>query len=362
MKIKNSQGKRFFGMHFYPGLAEYAEPGKNPFRVFLNEDTIRSMDSSFEGKPVFVQHVTEVEQNLDVLRGEADGWVVRSFYNAADGKHWAEFLVCSEKGLEAIAKGFRLSNAYRPVGPRGSSGLWNGIEYSEQILRGEYDHLAIVPNPRYEESVIMTPEQFKAYNEEQQFELKRITNSKDQPKGDNKMGLNFFKRAKIENSIDLESTVVQLPKSKKEFTITEAVMELDKFVNMAGYAADDHMVKMENGEEMSVKDMKDCMNKMRNAEKMEKEGMGKEDGEMKNEDAMDEELKTVDGRGGDEHLKNEDEDKEKKEKDEMKKNAVSKKVTSLKNAGPKMNSTEAQPRIFLSKDKLALGKSRYGSN
>src|SRR5690348_6764085 len=145
MSVTNSKGQRFFGMHFYPGVAEYQEPDKEPYRVFLNEETIRRMDPTFEGRPVYVMHVDGVEQSLDKLRGEVDGWVVRSFYNAADGKHWCEFIVVSEKGLRAIKQGMRLSNAYMPT-KSAAGGLWNGVSYAKEIVDGEYEHLAIVPN------------------------------------------------------------------------------------------------------------------------------------------------------------------------------------------------------------------------
>ena len=162
MTISNaSKGTIWYGIHFYPGVAEYAEPNEKPFRVFLNEDTLRSMDASFAGRPVFVMHVDGVEDDLDVLRGEADGWVIESFYNAADGKHWCKFIVCSDRGEQAIQRGMKLSNCYLPR-QYGQGGLWNGVSYDKEVKGGEYEHLAIVPNPRYEESVILSPRKIQA--------------------------------------------------------------------------------------------------------------------------------------------------------------------------------------------------------
>src|SRR5690606_38544515 len=117
----------------YPGVAEYKEPGKDPFRIFLNEDTIRAMGPTFAGRPVFVLHADEVAEDVDELKQEADGWVVDSFYNEADGKHWVKFLVCSKKAEEAIAKGYRLSNAYIPKS-FGKGGEWNGVSYNKEVL------------------------------------------------------------------------------------------------------------------------------------------------------------------------------------------------------------------------------------
>ena len=186
MKVENTNGQIFYGIHFYPGVAEYQEPNKAPYRVFLNETTLRQMDSTFAGKPIFVHHVEDVDSKLDNVRAEADGWVSESFFNEADGKHWVKFIIVSERGLQAVRSGWKLSNAYIPKS-FGPGGLWNGVEYAQQIMNAEYEHLAIVPNPRYEESVILTPEQFKKHNDDLKDELKKIANSK----GDKQMAVLF---------------------------------------------------------------------------------------------------------------------------------------------------------------------------
>lgn len=355
-------------MHFYPGVAEYQEPGKDPYRVFLNEDTIRSMDPSFAGRPIFVEHVDEVDENVDEVRKEADGWVVESFFNTADGKHWAKFIVVSERGDKAIRNGMRLSNAYVPRS-FADGGQWNGVSYSKEITSGEYEHLAIVKNPRYEESVILTPEQFKQYNEDKLVELKKLSNSKDQ-KGDSKVKLNFFKRAKVENSVDMEGMSVVLPKSGKEMTISDLVAAHDKIVNMQGYANGDHMVKVGENE-MTVNDLVKKHMEMNDEIEMAKKK--KED----SDDEIEEGAKEVGDRGGDKGLDNEDEDMDEKQEneedkaakkkaleladaDEKKKNAKVK-AAALKNAHLKVMNEEVSVVEF-SGDQVARGKSRYGSN
>lgn len=357
------KGKVYYGMHFYPGVAEYSEPGQEPYRVFLNEETIRQMDSTFPGRPVFVEHVDEVEQNVNKLREDADGWVIESFYNQADGKHWVKFIAVTDAAEQAIKSGFRLSNAYMPKG-FGPGGLWNGVSYAKEVQGGEYDHLAIVRNPRYQESVIMTPEQFKAYNQNLEIELQKIANSKD--KGVKTMKLNLFKRAKVENAADFESVCVTLPKSGKEMTLSEAVETADKFVNMQGYASGDHMVKVGENE-MSVNDLvkahTDCMNEMTKMKEAKENGSEEElatedepvevGGDMANEE--DEEVEKA--KMKDKPKKENEEDKE--EKEEKKKNST-KRFNSLKNAH--LNAVEEVARVELSEDRVKRGIARYGSN
>lgn len=256
LRVKNSKGSIYYGMHFYPGVAEYAPEGKEAFRVFLNEDTIRAMDPSFAGRPVFVQHVDGVDDDVDELRKSADGWVIESFFNQADGKHWAKFIVCSERGEKAVASGMKLSNCYRATNLTGG-GTWNGVSYAKEIAGGEFEHLAIVPNPRYEESVILTPDEFKNYNAGKLSELERLANDK----GTKPMLLKFFKREKLENSADIETLVVALPKSGREVAITQLVNEADDLAVATAAAAgkpamaDGAMLVQVGETQMSVADL-----------------------------------------------------------------------------------------------------------
>lgn len=346
-------------MHFYPGVAEYQESGKDAYRVFLNEDTIRSMDPTFAGKPIFVEHVDEVTENLDQLRKEADGWVVESFFNSADGKHWAKFVIVSERGKRAIKNSMRLSNAYIPKS-FSQGGLWNGVTYSKEITSGEYEHLAIVKNPRYEESVILTPEEFKKYNEAKEVELKRLANSQDN-KGESQMKLNIFKKTKAEN--DMEGLIISLPKSKKEMTLEQIVNAMDEMEEKkkdmnSGLADMDHKVKMHDGSYMNVgelmekhKAMCDELESMKSKkeDEMEKES----DVETKKEGV---ESESVKAENEDEGMKLKEE-KDKAVEDAKKKNAKEK-ADKLRNAGPGKQQ-EQVARVEFAQDQVARGKERY---
>lgn len=370
--IQNSQGKIYYGLHFYPGVAEYQEPSQNPFRVFLNEDTLRAMDPTFAGKPVFVMHVDGVESNIDELRKEADGWVIESFYNAADGKHWVKFIVCSERGENAIKRGMKLSNCYMPR-QYGEGGLWNGVSYDKEIKGGEYEHLAIVPNPRYEESIILTPEEFKNYNEEKKLELSKIANNS---KGASSM-LSLFKRQKVENALDLENTLVVLPKSKREMSLMQVINAMDEAEHKKHepqMANEEHHVEI-GDKKMSVKELKDCYNalkeeheKLKSEKKEHEEGMENEEDEYGSEHSKDP--------GNDDKALDNDEaaDKEAKKKAEAivehedkeleeakKKNAreAKEKADRLRNANRRATEEECAPFDLF--ERVNRGKSRYGS-
>lgn len=371
--IKNSKGKVWYGMHFYPGVAEYSEPGTEPYRVFLNEDTIRAMDPTFAARPIFVEHVDSVDQDLNEVRKDADGWVVESFFNAADGKHWVKFLTVSDRADNAIRAGMRLSNAYVPKS-YGPAGMWNGVAYSKEITGGEYEHLAIVKHPRYEESVIMSPEQFKAYNEQQQSELKRLANSKN--KGDNEMKLNFFKRTKVDNAADLEGMSVLLPKSGKERTIAQIVNDMDMAMSDDAMANGDHHV-MVGEEKMKVNDLvkkhMDMCNEMAAMKKnkvesesdvtTDKEGVDVES-DMQNDEDEEAKKKALQLA---EHEEKEIEEAKKKNALEAaalkKREEAKRKAEVLRNAEKQalINASQSTAKVEISMDQVARGQARYGT-
>lgn len=348
MTIQNSKGRVYYGLHMYPGVAEYKESG-DAFRVFVNEDTIRGMGPTFAGRPVFVMHVDEVAGDLDALKNDADGWVVKSFYNEADGKHWVEFIVVSDKGEQAIKSGYRLSNCYVPKAfERG--GEWNGVSYQKEVTSGEYEHLAIVPNPRYEESVVLTPDQFKEYNESKRIELQRLANDKG-----GKSVLKFFKKAKVENSGDLENMVVVLPKSGREVDITTLVNEADaaqalKNSGASMYANDDQKVKVGEGE-MTVKELVNAYQEKCNAEKEVVEDVVENEDDMELENEVDDEDAKSKAKALVEH--------EEKEIEEKKTKNAKAKADAIRNAHTRGNAPE--PKVFDPTGGVERGKSRYGT-
>jgi hypothetical protein len=312
--------QRFFGMHFEPGLAEYQDaPDQDAYRILVSQDLINAMNPSFEGKPFFVNHVDDINER------EPDGYVVKSFFNTPDGRTWAEFMCCTEEGLKAIKQGWVLSNAYVPS-EFGKPGIWHGMDYEKEVMRAEFEHLALVDNPRYEGSVIMTPEEFAQYNEQKKSELAKIANSKT--KKEPSM-FTWTKRDKVENDLaeKIESSVVTLPKSKVEKSVKEMVSLADSFVVLNGYADGDMKVKC-GDDEMTVNEMVGKFVEMKEAaqknaddeasaaakkDKKNKKGEpgGEEEDEVENSDPEESAEDIAEGEvGGGDEIDNDDEEME----------------------------------------------------
>lgn len=375
-RIRNASQvpKIYYGLHFCEGVAEYRESGQKPYRVLINEATAKRMDATFPGRPVVVLHTEEeLEEMLPTIMEKADGFVVESFFNEADGKHWAKFLAITDRAHEAISKGWALSNCYK-IKNKGQGGSKNGVDYNNEVLDGAYEHLAIVPNPRYE-SKILTPEAFKAYNSDKKLELERLANSTNE--GDKSMKFNFFRKQKVEkleNASDVESLTVILPKSKAEVTVAEAIEIADTVKNMQGYCNMDHMVKV-GDEEMTVNDL--VKRHVANEEEKKKalaaaEGDGadkaenedgeeeaEEDADLQNDDGEEEESETPAQKK--ERLAN-----EKKEKDiaaKAKKERGREHFSKLSNAADiaALRAEEEETVLDTERAQIARGQERYGS-
>lgn len=394
MKFRNASGEPqvFYGLHMVEGVAEYTdEKNGSRYRIMLGEKVLKEMDPTYTGKPVYVRHVEEV--NWARLREEADGYVVESFFNQPDGKHWVKFIVVSDAGLEAVEKGWFLSNSYEPTpGTLGPGGKWHGVDYKAEVTAATYDHLAIVPNPRYQESVILTPEQFKQYNEDKLAELAKFSNADDEikPEGQMKKLFEMFKHTKVDNSADLMSMSVMLPTSKQVVSIEKLLNDAD-----AGYASAEHKVKLHDGTECTVGELvekhKNMCNELAELKKPKEENADLPPEETTEETAEGEQENEVDP-GADEEAKKEllklAEHEEEEIEAAKKKNAASiaklrnelgleprkpkgvvttegqRRSAALRNAEEVVTSEEAgmaAPVLQLSSDRVALGQSRYGS-
>lgn len=353
----------YYGLHFAEGLAEYRQEGKKPQRILINESVMKSMDPTFAGKPMYVRHVNEVD--LPNLQAEADGYVIESFFNRADGKHWAKFIVVSDKGHEAVRRGWRLSNAYHPTSYAGG-GQWHGLDYDQEVMAGEYEHMALTDDPRYAESIILTPEQFKAYNHAKEQELVRLANEKGA-----KPMFKIFNKKEADNSAALLGMSVVLTKSKVEKTLEQILneaddqaMEMGKPEHMANGA---HMVECGGGK-MTVNDLvakhTEMCNELSDLKKKHVDGEGGEGAELSADDKKANEDKMA--KEAADKKANEDKMAEDKKQNDL--NAAAKKASDdaaelkrfndLKNAGNKPVVEAVQE---FAEDQVARGKRRYGS-
>jgi len=350
--------KVYYGLHFAPGVAEYEDQPGEPYRILIEPEVMKRMDPTMNGVPVFVSHVSKI----DFSQKEPDGRVVESFFNTADGMHWAKFLVETEEADRAIANGWTLSNAYLP-NFENVEGRWHGVEYSKNVLNGTHEHLALVPNPRYAESKILTPEQFKEYNERKVTELAALKNSAGE-----KTMIKIFGVSILKNAEEILNHSVELPKTKKTMTIKEIINMMDDMSSEEGMADLGHKVKLHDGTTCNVgellekhKQLNDelASTKMKYDELV--KGMEPEKKPEGEEEPIEEEKKNEPSPEEKEKLEKEKAEKDKKENSDKAHKTVMEKVEALRKARTPHDRTIEGQVVQTNSDKLARGKKLFGA-
>lgn len=189
-----------------PGVVFYQDVGM----VLVQKPALDRMMNTMRGKPVVNVDHREVSPD-DFRNGNFDGMVDGNdhavWFDPADAKFHCSFQVTTPDTLKNIKNGFKVSCAYK-VTKWGPGGIHNNVPYEKEVLDGEYTHLAIVANPRYE-SV-------------------RIYNSK----GDKTMTLTWIKKLmgakgeELKNSVEIDSTKSILNVDGKDFTLDNAIEAL----------------------------------------------------------------------------------------------------------------------------------------
>lgn len=132
-----------------PGLVSYEDSDAGIAR--LTKETIDKMSPSFIGKPVVIDHQDVTPENL---KKYSKGYVTRVFFNPEDGWFWCDFIVDDDEAKKCIDEmGYSVSCAFNVLDVV-EGGLWHDIKYDGEITDGSFTHLALVKEPRYEDSKI----------------------------------------------------------------------------------------------------------------------------------------------------------------------------------------------------------------
>jgi hypothetical protein len=261
----------FYARHMQQGVARYDDE-----MILVTEDAIKAMMPSFNGKPVYVYHVDEIDLE------NTHGYVTDTFYNELDGWVWSKILLTDEVALDAVAKGWAVSNAYIPT-EYSNGGTHHNVAYDRKILNGEYTHLAIVDNPRYEDACVMSKDDYKAYCMSKKAQLEELQNSKNDEQPKENFIMNIFKRKKKEEGdVFLE---IKNDKGEAESTnISELIREeLAEILNAKKNESEKEEEKMNMDAEIEVGNEKMTVKELINRYTKSKKNEADED-EKSNED------------------------------------------------------------------------------
>jgi hypothetical protein len=145
-------GKRFSSEFIEPGLVSYLDNPNGAIEL-LRKETIDEALSSMIDASLTIGHPRGrfmIDwQPADVANGKVDA----VSFNAQTGFYCCEGPVDTDQARAAIGSGKRPSCGYDvlEVGPGGS---WHNMPYVRELTKIRFHHLAIVDNPRYEDSTI----------------------------------------------------------------------------------------------------------------------------------------------------------------------------------------------------------------
>lgn len=286
--------KFYFVRHMQAGLCGYEDE-----TILVDNDAMRRLGETFNGKPVYIDHR---DVDLDTMKADAVGYVTDTWIDGNDGWLWSKIMVTDDEAHEVLANGWAVSNAYIPT-EWGDGGLKHNLPYDRRVINGEFTHLALVDNPRYEDAKVYTPSQYEARNNQ-------LMNSLASKPTEEKKGfiMKFFKNKKEEVSNASDADTLEYTNAKGE-TVEVAVSEM---VNAIENAQKQERTVKVNGKEMKLSDVVKAYEAL-NAKKGKKNE--DDEDEMENESDEDEKENMSDEddyeNESDEEMENEDDEDEK---------------------------------------------------
>lgn len=343
-----NNAKRFFGLHFSDGISSFNHTDEIGY---ISPEVATGLNNTMEGVPVFVGHPDDIKD------GEIVGYVVKSFYNKYDGKQWCELIIFDDNAQDLIKNGWKLSNSYF-YAKEDEKGHYHGVEYDFILTDGKYEHLAIVDEPRYAESIILTQEEFDVYNSEREVNIKTINSGERKMFG--KLGGRNKPVIKTLNTKEFKDHKITLPKSKVEKTLNELIEVVDSY-EVGGMEASLQDYIFIDDKKVTIADLIAKIDELMESPSVEQieEEFETSSPIDSTENSEDEEASNE---SDEEKEENEDdvEDKDKSENKKAKNNIKSKFFNDLKNADKNKTMTQTI-NIKTTANAFELGRQRYGS-
>jgi hypothetical protein len=198
------KGRHFVSRFIEAGAVSYGKAGV----LKVTKEALDKFVQSFVACPVIVKHKKLTKDNVD---DERVGVVNSVWFDANDAWFYCDGVIYDTDAIRKIENGWSVSCTYDMTESTGESGEWHNIHFDDELLNGVFQHLAIVPNPRYEDATIIFNS--KDREDDMLFKLfsgKKIQNSNEEEKMDknalkNKLMEHINKAVKGKGDIDGQS-------------------------------------------------------------------------------------------------------------------------------------------------------------
>lgn len=118
--------------------------------ILVKQEALAKMGKSLIGKPIVDLVHKDIPPSM-IADGEADGIITDEYLNPTTGWRMIKFLVWSPEAQKHCEDpNFSVSCAYEPTDVDETGGEWHNVPFANEVLDGEMSHVALVASPRYE--------------------------------------------------------------------------------------------------------------------------------------------------------------------------------------------------------------------
>jgi hypothetical protein len=145
---KKGKGRKFVSRFIEAGLAHYQEFGD----ILITKETLDKFIHTMVGCPLIINHKEITDKNADK---ERVGVISNVWFNDMDGWYYCDGIIWDLQAIDLVKnQGWSVSCTYDFVSDNLEK-THNGKKISMEFIDGEFLHLALVNNPRYERANIV---------------------------------------------------------------------------------------------------------------------------------------------------------------------------------------------------------------
>ncbi len=145
---KKGKGRKFVSRFIEAGVAHYQEFGD----ILITKETLDKFIHTMVGCPLIINHKEITDKNVDK---ERVGVISNVWFNDMDGWYYCDGIIWDTQAIELVKnQGWSVSCTYDFVSDNQAK-THNGKKIDLEFIDGNFQHLALVENPRYERANIV---------------------------------------------------------------------------------------------------------------------------------------------------------------------------------------------------------------
>lgn len=145
---EKGKGHKFVSKFIEAGLVHYKEYGD----ILITKETLDKFINTMVGCPVIINHKQVTDNNVE---NERVGVISNVWFNPSDGWYYCDGIIWNKQAIDLVKnQGWNVSCAYSFESDRKPL-KYHGKNISMEFTNGNFQHLAIVETPRYEDANIV---------------------------------------------------------------------------------------------------------------------------------------------------------------------------------------------------------------